>query len=205
MATDSHALITTPSAAKWYGAFDATSAKQEIDIEVQGSLEWLPCETIVFDKACVASEINIGLGSDARMLGWDLLIFGRQGSGERFVTGVFDQSVKLVLQGEIVWIDRLRLVGSDPLFDSSIGLAGQSALATFWAVAPDSAPWTEGHMEVVRSFSPEIAWTCLHPRLLVGRQVGCPILMQKRLQHAWRFLKQTYWGLAAPSLRLWAT
>jgi urease accessory protein len=202
---EAHALVTTPSASKWYGSFDRAPAMQVIDMDVQGRLEWLPCETIVFDRAWVKSTISIQARANASMFGWDLLIFGRHGSGEVFESGCFDQTLKVMMDADTVWIDRLRLHGADPLFRSPIGLNGHHALATCWAIAPNNFPWLDEVVDSVRTNSPAIAWTRLHPRLLVGRQVGCPIQMQQRLQGAWRWIKQTYWGLPAHDLRLWST
>lgn len=205
VASEAHAVISTPSAAKWYGSFDQKRASQRIEIDLYGCLEWLPSETIVFDRADVESVMTIGARDEARMIGWDLLIFGRQGSGERFESGCFDQTLKVTLGDETVWIDRLRLGGSDPLFESPIGLGGNYALATCWVIAPESEPWSEDRLDSIRSTCGSIAWTRLHPRLLIGRQVGCPIQMHRRMQQAWRFIKQSYWKLPANDLRLWAT
>lgn len=205
VAKDAHALVTTPSAAKWYGSLDQQSAGQVINIEVDGCLEWLPAETIVFDKAVVASDVSIQAGPDAQMLGWDLLIFGRHGSGERFVSGAFEQTLSLSLEGETIWIDRLCLAGSDPLFDSPVGLSGNNAMATCWMLSPACSPWEDEMLDEIRQGCADIAWTRLHPRLLVGRQLGCPLQMHERLKVAWRLARQRYWGLAAPELRLWAT
>lgn len=200
-----HAVIMTPSATKWYGSFDKTLARQEIDVNVQGCLEWLPSETIIFDNAHVESMISIHAATEAQLFGWDMLIFGRHGAGERFTSGVFDQTLKLSLGKELVWVDRLRLFGSDLLFESAIGLGGQHAMATCWVVSPEQQAWSDESLELIRLNAPGIAWTRLHSRLLVGRQVGCPIQMQCTLKQAWRVIKQTHWGLPAQDLRLWST
>lgn len=205
VSSDSQAVVTTPSATKWYGSFNQANATQRIDIDVNGSLEWLPCETIVFDQACVESSISIHAGNQARMFGWDLLIFGRHGSGERFESGCFAQTLKITLDNQTVWMDRLRLNGSDPLFESPIGLGGQHALATCWAVAPTHEPWDDDRLAALRLECSAISWTRLHPRLVVGRQLGCPIQMQRQLQQGWRFIKQIFWHKPANDLRLWAT
>src|SRR5438128_5047024 len=49
-AASSHAVLTTPGAAKWYRSAGAW-ARQSLDFRVGGTLEWLPRETIVFDGA----------------------------------------------------------------------------------------------------------------------------------------------------------
>src|SRR5262245_54838820 len=48
--TDAGSLLTTPGAGKWYRSAGPW-AKQKLQFDVQGTLEWLPRETIVFDGA----------------------------------------------------------------------------------------------------------------------------------------------------------
>src|SRR5947199_8140494 len=47
-AAQSHAVLTTPGAGKWYRSA-GTWARQSLDFNIAGTLEWLPRETIVFD------------------------------------------------------------------------------------------------------------------------------------------------------------
>lgn len=200
-----HALVTTPAANKWYGSFAGQAACQTIDMTLGGRLEWLPAETIVFDGARVQSVINIAAEAAASMIGWDQVVFGRQASGEVFLRGCFDQTLNIQLNDELVWTDRLRLNGGDPLFDSPIGLNGFSALATCWAIAPENEPWHDDLLEVLRQAVPEVAFTRLHPRLVVGRAIGPAIDLAKPLARIWHVLKQACWGLTPHPLRLWAT
>src|SRR5512134_424656 len=59
-----HGLVTTPGASKWYKA-NGRAAAQRVALAVNGTLEWLPQEAIVFNSADVHSSIEIDLGSDA--------------------------------------------------------------------------------------------------------------------------------------------
>jgi len=200
-----HAVVTTPSATKWYGAFKGAVASQTIDIELQGRIEWLPAETIVFDAAQVASDIRVNAHAQASMIGWDLLIFGRHGSGERFLSGQFDQHLCVRFDDTPIWIDRLSVAGADALFDSPIGFDGQHAVSTFWTIAPEDAPFDDSFVEQLRQAVPEMAFTCLHPRLLVGRKLGDPIELDATLKRAWAWVRQHGWFAPAAHLRLWAT
>src|SRR5262245_65010945 len=56
----SHALLTTPGAAKWYRSAGSWAA-QTLDFDVRGTLEWLPPETIVFDAALAKLKTRIAL------------------------------------------------------------------------------------------------------------------------------------------------
>ncbi len=200
-----HALVTTPAATKWYGTFDDAVASQTIQIKLSGRLEWLPAETIVFDHANVRSRISIKAEKSASMLGWDLLIFGRQGSAEDFTLGQFEQWLAIEFEDGLVWLDRLSLKGSDPLLESPVGFNGNRALSCLWAIAPSDEPWSDELVDQLRHNFVSIAATRLHPRLLVIRHLGDPIELQLQLKKVWQWLKKNVWLLDANDLRLWAT
>jgi len=202
---ESHGLVTTPSAAKWYGAYEHQAASQLVELTLEGAFEWLPQETIVFDRARVESAINIRASAQASMIGWDHLIFGRKASGESFATGRFAQSLRLWLDDELVWHDRLLLQGSDPLFGSMIGLHGYHAFATLWALQPASKPWSEVTLTTLREAAPQVAWTMLHPRLVVGRLLAPPLSIRTNLLQAWGCLRPQVFSIPAHAPRLWAT
>lgn len=201
----SQALVTTPSAAKWYGTDLPVPATQKIEIDLKGQLEWLPQETIVFNRARVASELFIHAAETGAMLGWDHLIFGRRASGETFTTGCFTQSLKVKLSEQLVWHDRLLLKGDDLLFSSPIGLRGHYAFATVWAILAEPQTWTETVLETIRTQSPQVAWTVLHPRLLVGRLLVEPLQLKVLLEQAWGALRPIVLNRSALAPRLWAT
>ncbi len=200
-----HACVTTPAATKWYGSFDKAWAWQTVEIDLHGRLEWLPCETIIFDQARVQSKLSIKAGRTASMLGWDLLIFGRHGSGELFNQGHFNQWLSVAFDDDVVWLERLSLAGADRLFDSPIGFNGCHAMSCLWSIAPADQPWTDDLMDQLRHEVLDILVTRLHPRLLVVRQCGDPIDLRRSMQQAWHWFKEQAWQLPANPLRLWAT
>ena len=208
--SQSHGLVTNPSATKWYGTDALIPASQWIDIELDGKFEWLPQETIVFNQARVRSDIYIRASGEGAMIGWDHLVFGRYASGETFAAGEFKQTLRIELEGKEVWRDKLVLQGNDPLFASPIGLRGHHALATVWAVLPQSKSWDELTIHDLRQLSAAraeqgISWTVLHPRLLVGRVLANPLNLKVLLQDAWKFLRPHVLDRIAVVPRLWAT
>lgn len=205
VAQNAQALITTPSATKWYGAFGHAAASQQIDMHVTGHLQWLPAETIVFDGAVVDSTLSIDVADTGSMVGWDTLIFGRHGAGERYLRGCFDQSVRLSLGEGVVWIDRLRLIGNDLLFDSPLGLQGHHALATCWLVTPQGVEISHESLAALREYLPAIAFTRIHSRVLVGRLLAEPIVLRAQLEAAWQWLNTHLFEQATSIPRLWAT
>jgi urease accessory protein len=204
VAPGASALITTPGATRWYGSMGAT-ATQRVLLNIEGDCEWLPMETIVYDQARAHSEIQIDCGDQARMIGWDTLIFGRQSFGEDFSEGQFHQTISCRFNDRLLWQERTRVAGDDPLFNSPIGFQGQRAASTLWAIRAAHECWTEEELESLRASAPETAWTILWPRLLVGRQIGDPLLLKARNAHAWALLRPMVLKRAAIEPRIWAT
>ncbi len=60
-------LMTTPGAGKWYRSA-GPRASQKLHFDVQGDLEWLPQETIVFDGALADMQCEVDLGAEGRRL-----------------------------------------------------------------------------------------------------------------------------------------
>lgn len=205
VAQNAQALITTPSATKWYGAFGGTVASQHIKMNVKGYLQWLPAETIVYDKAVVDSVLMMDIAPTGSVMGWDTLIFGRHGSGERYSHGTFNQTLRLSLDEDVVWIERLRLLGNDPLFNSPLGLQGHHALATCWIVVPADADLSDDCLSALRAHCPSVAFTRLHPRVLVGRLLGETIALRTQLEATWRWLNTHLLHQSTGTPRLWAT
>lgn len=200
-----HALITTPSAAKWYGAVQTMPACQTVDLRVSGCLEWLPAETIVFDQACVESSLHVCVEPNGSMMGWDLPVFGRHASDERFERGAFNQTVSVSLGEALIWTDRLRLQGADPLFASPVGFQGHHALATLWLVTPEHRPFQSDWLASLRQAVPAVAWTLLHERLLVGRALADPWQLRTDMEQAWSWLRPKVLGYPANRPRIWST
>ncbi len=198
------AVITTPGAAKWYGSSNIAAA-QSIELTVHGDLEWLPQEAIIFNQSLGNSLIKVNLAPESRMIGWDGIVFGRTASGETFSSGHFSQSICLSFEGQLEWEERLSLSGLDPAQDSAVGLAGNPAVSTLWAVLREGDQWAEEEQNEIRRQCPELAWTALSSRLLVGRQRGMSRALQQARLKAWTILRPRVMNRPALSLRIWAT
>jgi urease accessory protein len=200
------ALITTPGATRWYKA-NGRSASQSVTLAVDGALEWLPQEAIVFDAAQVDSKIEIALTRGARMIGWDIVALGRRASGEHFKHGDFRQQIRLALGDETVWIERTRIAGGDRLLESPIGLAGRHVFGCLWAAGVE---WTDDEIAAVRAELGAVAelapLTRLGPTLAVARTLAASTAEARAtLETIWRGLRPRVMRRPAHAPRLWAT
>ncbi|MDX1374287.1 MAG: urease accessory protein UreD [Burkholderiales bacterium] len=201
-----HALLTTPGAAKWYRSAGPWAAQRlAFEVAPRGVLEWLPQETIVFDAARARLSSEVRLAADARFIGWELLCFGRSGSGERFARGVCRLSNAILREGRRLWLERGRIDGGGALLDAPAGLGGQPVCGTLVAAAPaiDAAL-----LAACRRHAPlrgEGAVTRL-PGLLVARYLGDSSEAARRYFVAlWRELRPALVGREAIEPRIWST
>jgi urease accessory protein len=201
-----HALLTTPGATKWYKA-NGRAASQRVQLSVSGALEWLPQEAIVFDQADVRSAIDIDLDADAAMIGWDIVALGRRAAGERFEQGRYAQSIRLRIDDALVWHERSRILGGDPLLDSAIGLDGQHVFGCLWAAGAvlEALDLNELRAELGTADA-NAPVTRLAPRLLVARTLASTTAAARTaLTAVWSALRPRLFGVRAQSPRLWAT
>jgi len=191
-----HALITNPGAAKWYRSAGAW-AKQKLAFDVEGSLEWLPRETIVFDGARAELGCEIRLGPGARYIGWDIVCLGRTGSGERFGKGCINIDSRISYQGKLLWLERGTIEGGGALMKSPAGLGGRPVFGTL--VATGVPPELLGKCR-------KIAAATLLPGLLVARYLGDSAEEAfKAFTSLWLLLRPAVMQRKAAPLRIWST
>jgi urease accessory protein len=193
-----HALLTTPGAAKWYRSAGPW-AKQKLAFNVEGVLEWLPRETIVFDGALAELHCEVRLGGKARYIGWEIACLGRTGSGERFSIGRLKMHTRVFDKGRLVWTERGELEGGARVLGSPIGLAGHSVFGTLLAAAPafDAALVSECR---------RLAAVTVLPGLLLARYLGDSTEEAcQRFRSVWSLLRPAVAGRAAVEPRIWMT
>lgn len=203
-APGAHALVTTPGATRWYKA-DGRRAWQAVKLDVAGSFEWLPQETLVFDQAVVGSTIDITLAQDAATIGWDVVALGRTAAGESLRQGEFAQAIRLTAEADLLWSERTRVTGGDALLESPVGLAGYPVFGCLWAYGP---PWSDDTVESLRDALPAAtAITRLAPRLLVARALGSTTAVARAaLEEVWRRTRPlVFGGRSAVAPRIWST
>ena len=150
--SEGHALLTTPGAAKWYRSAGPW-ARQTLQFEVEGSLEWLPRETIVFDGALAHLETIIQLGAQASYVGWEIACLGR------FKRGRMKIATRIVQGQKVLFVEKGEIEGGGRLMRSPAGLGGRSVFGTLIATSS-------------QKFSIEgLAITHL-PGLLIARYLG---------------------------------
>ena len=197
---ESDALLTTPGAGKWYRS-SGPWAKQKLFFELEGSVEWLPRETIVFDGALAELHCDIDLKDRGRFIGWEVVCLGRTGAGKRFDRGEIRIETSVTRDGRRLFFERGRIDGGGSLMRSPVGLAGRTVFGTLVAA---------GEIETVllnecRKRVPQCAVTLL-PGLLIARYLGDS--SEEAFQafvSLWKLLRPAVLRREAVEPRIWRT
>ena len=141
--------ITTQSAEKIYRAESSTTRVDvRLSLDKAATAEWLPQETILFDRVRLRRCLDVHAASDATFLGVETLVFGRLAMGETVRFGAIHDRWRVRRGGRLVFAEDLRLDGqiSAILERRAVG-GGARALATVLLMAPDA----EGRLEAARA------------------------------------------------------
>jgi urease accessory protein len=202
LATGSHALITTPGAAKFYRTSGATAIQRQSLRVCDGAiLEWLPQENILFAGAAANLATEVYLEPRARFLGWEIHCLGRPAVGERFSHGRADLQLTLVRNGPLLR-ERLRVSGKRAL-DARVGLRGYPVTGTFLASQA-------GQEDLDRTRA------CLPGRSLAAATLVDGVLIARCLHSSTERIREIFtrlWAVLRPALlgrttcppRIWAT
>lgn len=146
---NTHLTVTTQACEKVYKA-DGTPANIAVDLKIASTaqLNWLPQETILFDKAQLSRTITARLEGDAKLLLVEPVIFGRRAMQETMQSGLWRDSWRIFHEDTLVHAENVRLEGNIASHLSSLaGLGGHTALATLALIGSHA----EGKLEGARA------------------------------------------------------
>lgn len=212
LAANTHALITTPGAARYYRSTGAP-ATQRLDATLaEGArLEWLPLETIAYSGCLGENRSRVKLAPGAEMIGWDVLALGLPASHQAFVRGRFTQCIELPGR----WLERGAIDATDTrLLDSPLGWAGQRVLGTLWFAAGGALPdrRRDELLDAARAvidahaLRPTAGASAPHDAIVVLRVLAARVEpMMNLLTAVWSAWRGAAWRLAACAPRVWRT
>jgi urease accessory protein len=154
MRTGARATIAAQAAERFYRSLPGGAPSQvrnRIVVAEGGAVEWLPQETILFDRCALDRRLHVDLAADAWFLGVECLVFGRAAMGESVERASLRDVIQVRRAGRLLLHDAIRLEGDVAVTLQRPAIAdGACAVATLVHVAPDA----ERALQVVREASP---------------------------------------------------
>jgi urease accessory protein len=109
LATDTDTVATTQTAERAYRATEG-QARMDVDLHAEaGHLDWLPQETILFDRSALSRNTRLTLGPRASCLVLEAVVLGRAAMGERIATLGFQDRREIWRGDTPVLLEPLRL------------------------------------------------------------------------------------------------
>ena len=148
------ATIASQAAERFYRALPDSAASRvrtQVVVGPGAAAEWLPQETILFDRCAVNRRLRVELADDAWFLGVESLIFGRAAMGEVVEHASLRDRIEVWRGGRLLLHDAVRLEGevAAMLQRPAVG-AGARAIATLVHVTPGA----EAKLDAVRAVAP---------------------------------------------------
>ncbi len=207
---DSHGLITTPGATRFYKS-DGAQALQDTRIALHGAarLEWLPVETICHSGCLGENRLRVDLAPEAEFIGWDVTALGLPHAKAPFERGSFLQHIEV----PGVWLERGRIDALDArLLHSPLGLAGNNCVASLFFVAGTKIDKARKQraLDIARSCidaQPHAAGATSPNAQVVAVRVLAPLVepAMQLLKTVWAAWRAELWGMTAATPRIWST
>jgi len=140
---DTHLVVATQACERIYRSTGG-AARQTTRIEVADGarLDWLPQETILFDRSALDRTLEIELAETARFVGLETIVLGRQAMGETVAETELRDRWRIRRAGRLIHADDLRIEGDVAELSAAALLGRCTAFATIVACAPhDEDRW----------------------------------------------------------------
>ncbi|MGH8588786.1 MAG: urease accessory protein UreD [Gammaproteobacteria bacterium] len=206
VASNAHALITTPAAGKFYRSGGPASMQEQLLSVAPGAvLEWLPQETILYARCRASLSTRVTLNPGARFIGWEILCLGRPAAGERFDAGVCRQRLELWCDDRPLLIERNTIAGGSELLQAPWGFGGHPISGTFLATPAD--PTTlDAVRQAVAVEGEDLFSATLLDSVLLCRYLGDSAGSARRcFIDAWGSVRPALLGREAHLPRIWST
>ena len=137
---DAHAIVTTQTAERAYRSNNGLAkVTGSLKVRTGATLEWLPQETILFDRSGLARTLNAELAADARLMLLETIVVGRTAMGESVRSVSFRDRWRIRREDRLVFADDVRFDGDPANFLGGPATArGGHVVSTFVDCACDA-------------------------------------------------------------------
>ena len=165
-----HVSVTTQANERVYrSSGKAASVETALTVGANARLDWLPQETIMFDRAKLRRSYAIDLAPTATLLAIEGIVLGRIAMGETVKTGDIHDRWRVRRGGRLIFADDLRMEGEiGSITAHSASLAKKLALGTIIFVGIEA----ERHVDRVRAAIGEDGGASAFDGKLIARVVA---------------------------------
>ncbi len=203
------AHVTGSAAEKIYRSTGATTRIAQHMRAAGGAwLEYLPPETILFDRARLRRSTRLDISEGAGFLGGGIVVFGRIAMGERFAAGLLHEAWEVHRGGGLIWGDALHVDGDvAAIMADPACLDGAEACASLILVPPGGEP--RGFVDAARSAQEAAdvpglrAGATAVNGVLVARWLGGAVAVRRAYADLACHLRAAAMGLPPRLPRLW--
>lgn len=152
-AAGTYAVLTTQACEKIYKAeSDVAHVTNHLTVADGARLDWLPQETILYDRAGLNRSLDVHLEGSARFLAVESLLLGRVAMGEALHTLTFSDNWRIHKNGRLIHAEAQRLKGDVAhISQADAVLSGHLALATLCYIGPEDSDTMTALMESGRA------------------------------------------------------
>lgn len=201
--TSAHALITTPGATKAYRNV-CTQSQLNTSLRVEGILEWLPQEVILFDNSKLSSQTQIRLGPQARLISWEIICLGRPAGDLPFDEGFARFLTTVESPAGRVLHDNLLLDAKSPLIRSPWGLNQNTAIGVMLAY-PGDINLRDKVREVLHANNLAVGVTLLDSLLVIRGMAAQAQNLRRVFVQVWEAIRPILLRREACLPRIWNT
>jgi urease accessory protein len=204
------AMVVGQAAEKIYRSLGEDSIIENMLEVGEGAwLEWLPQETILFDRSRLRRTTAVKLHAGGHLLGGDILVFGRAARGESLTQGLVHDGWEISATDDtLIWKDVMHLEGVRlmPQLQAPAGFGGARAWGTMIYAHTAARALLNGLRDFLRAYvSPglRLGATMVRGLLLVRFLGQSAIELRAAYAAVWQFLRHQGQGLPAQMPSLW--
>ncbi|APO75765.1 urease accessory protein UreD [Rhizobium etli 8C-3] len=181
--------VTTQACEKIYKASAGTAeVTTTIAVGADARVDWLPQETILFDRASLSRRLDVDLSETAQFLAVEAILLGRKAMGEKMETGLFRDRWRIRRAGKLIHAEELRLDGAiGALTARQPVLGGQVAFATLLYAGPlaeaylaKMRPLLDGHAAGASAWNGKLVVRAAAADGFVLRKILIPVISALR-------------------------